>query len=73
MSNTIPAFLKDKHVLLTGGTGGLGLGVTPTVLAQKPVSVTIPYTNERNVDRLKSVLPVTDLDCIRFVRANLSD
>lgn len=73
MSNTIPAFLKDNHVLVTGGTGGLGLGVTPTVLAQKPTSVTIPYTNERNVARLKSVLPVTDLDRIRFVRANLSD
>jgi NAD(P)-dependent dehydrogenase (short-subunit alcohol dehydrogenase family) len=73
MSHTISAFLKDNHVLVTGGTGGLGLGVTPTVLAQKPASVTIPYTNERNVDRLKSVLSVTDPDCIRFVRANLSD
>ncbi|XWK87433.1 MAG: hypothetical protein U7127_25070 [Phormidium sp.] len=35
--------------------------------------MTIPYTNERNVDRLKSILPVTDLDRIRLVRANLSD
>jgi NAD(P)-dependent dehydrogenase (short-subunit alcohol dehydrogenase family) len=58
---------------LTGGTGGLGLGVTPTVLAQKPASVTIPYTNARNVERLKSVLCVTDLAPIRFVTANLTD
>lgn len=33
--------MKDKHVLVTGGTGGLGLGVTPTVLAQDVASVTI--------------------------------
>uniref|UniRef100_A0A832M3A4 3-oxoacyl-ACP reductase FabG n=1 Tax=Oscillatoriales cyanobacterium SpSt-402 TaxID=2282168 RepID=A0A832M3A4_9CYAN len=65
--------MQDNHVLLTGGTGGLGLGVTPNVLAQKPSSVTIPYTNERNVERLKRVLPITDLDRIRLVRANLSD
>jgi NAD(P)-dependent dehydrogenase (short-subunit alcohol dehydrogenase family) len=26
--------MKNKHVLLTGGTGGLGLGVTPIALAQ---------------------------------------
>ncbi|KAF3891091.1 MULTISPECIES: 3-oxoacyl-ACP reductase FabG [Nostocales] len=65
--------MKDSHVLVTGGTGGLGLGVTPNVLAHKPTSVTIPYTNAQNVERLKSVLPVTDLDRIQFVRANLSE
>ncbi|KAB8317055.1 3-oxoacyl-ACP reductase FabG [Tolypothrix campylonemoides VB511288] len=65
--------MKDKHVLVTGGTGGLGLGVTPSVLASEAVSLTIPYTNARNVERLKSVLPVTDLDRIRFVTANLSN
>jgi hypothetical protein len=26
--------MKDQYVLLTGGMGGLGLGVTPTVLAR---------------------------------------
>lgn len=26
--------MKGKQVLLTGGTGGLGKGVTPAVLAQ---------------------------------------
>ena len=36
MSNTLSSILKGNHVLLTGGTGGLGLGVTPTVLAHKP-------------------------------------
>ncbi|MDZ8055755.1 MAG: 3-oxoacyl-ACP reductase FabG [Aulosira sp. ZfuVER01] len=65
--------MKGNHVLLTGGTGGLGLGVTPTVLAHEPASVTIPYTNARNVERLKSFLSVTDLDSIRFVTANLTD
>lgn len=73
MSNTLSSILKGNYVLLTGGTGGLGLGVTPTVLAHKPASVTIPYTNAHNVERLKSVLSVTDLDRIRFVTANLTD
>ncbi|WP_337884663.1 3-oxoacyl-ACP reductase FabG [Fischerella thermalis] len=65
--------MQDNHVLLTGGTGGLGLGVTPTVLAQKPALVTIPYTNAGNVERLKSILSVTDLDSIRFITGNLTD
>ncbi|WP_315791835.1 3-oxoacyl-ACP reductase FabG [Fischerella sp. JS2] len=65
--------MQDNHVLLTGGTGGLGLGVTPTVLAHKPALVTIPYTNAGNVERLKSILSVTDLDSIRFITGNLTD
>ena len=73
MSNKLSSILQDNHVLLTGGTGGLGLGVTPTVLAQKPALVTIPYTNAGNVERLKSILSVTDLDSIRFITGNLTD
>ncbi|MCP6761781.1 MAG: 3-oxoacyl-ACP reductase FabG [Fischerella sp. CENA71] len=65
--------MQDNHVLLTGGTGGLGLGVTPTVLAHKPALVTIPYTNAGNVERLKSILSVTDFDSIRFITGNLTD
>ncbi len=38
MSNKLSSILQDNHVLLTGGTGGLGLGVTPTVLAHKPAN-----------------------------------
>lgn len=65
--------MKNKHVLLTGGAGGLGLGVTPTVLAQEGVQVTIPYTHANGVDRLKSILQPSDLSRIHFVQADLSD
>mgnify|MGYP002777006770 CR=1 FL=1 len=47
--------MKDKQVLITGGTGGLGTGVTPTVLAQGVSSVTIPLRNSKEVERLKSI------------------
>jgi NAD(P)-dependent dehydrogenase (short-subunit alcohol dehydrogenase family) len=59
--------------LLTGGTGGLGLGVTPTVLAQGATLVTIPYVKTQEVERLKGVLSSTDLTRIRFVETNLTD
>jgi NAD(P)-dependent dehydrogenase (short-subunit alcohol dehydrogenase family) len=67
------SIMKNKHVLLTGGAGGLGLGVTPTVLAQEGVQVTIPYTHTKGVDRLKSILQPSDLSRIQFVQADLSD
>lgn len=63
--------MKGKQVLLTGGTGGLGLGVTPTVLAQAAL-VTLPYTQARQVERLKSLLSPADLARARFVPADLS-
>ncbi len=64
--------MQDKHVLLTGGTGGLGLGVTPTVLAQG-ATVTIPYRNPEDVERLKQVLSPGDYAKIQFVSADLQD
>ncbi|NMG58370.1 3-oxoacyl-[acyl-carrier-protein] reductase, partial [Geitlerinema sp. P-1104] len=44
--------MKGQTVLLTGGTGGLGMGVTPKLVAQG-ASLTIPYRNTAEVDRLK--------------------
>ncbi len=64
--------MKGKKVLLTGGTGGLGLGVTPAVLARGG-DVTIPYINLRDVERLKGILPPADIARIRFVSADLAD
>jgi len=64
--------LQGKQVLLTGGTGGLGLGVTPTLLAQG-ASLTIPYHNPREVERLKGFLSPADLSRIQFVAADLLD
>jgi NAD(P)-dependent dehydrogenase (short-subunit alcohol dehydrogenase family) len=64
--------MKGKRVLLTGGTGGLGLGVTPAVLA-RGAEVTIPYVSARDVERLKGRLSPADIARIRFVSANLAD
>lgn len=64
--------MRGKQVLLTGGTGGLGLGVTPTVVACG-AQVTIPYRSESGVARLKERMSAADFDRIRFVKANLND
>ncbi|MBF2002333.1 MAG: 3-oxoacyl-ACP reductase FabG [Synechococcales cyanobacterium M58_A2018_015] len=64
--------MKGKHVLLTGGTGGLGLGVTPMVLAQGATAVTIPYIRAQEVERLKGVLAPADLARIRFIETDLT-
>lgn len=64
--------MKGKHVLLTGGTGGLGLGVTPTVL-DRGATVTIPYIKPQEVERLKGFLSAADFARIRFVGVDLTD
>jgi NAD(P)-dependent dehydrogenase (short-subunit alcohol dehydrogenase family) len=65
--------MNGKHVLLTGGTGGLGLGVTPVVLEQGAASVTIPYTSARSVDRLKGTLAFNQVSRLRFVETDLTN
>jgi NAD(P)-dependent dehydrogenase (short-subunit alcohol dehydrogenase family) len=62
--------MKGKKVLLTGGTGGLGLGVTPKVLEQAS-QVTLTYQKESEVERLKSQLSAAKFQQIRFVKADL--
>lgn len=64
--------MKGKQVLLTGGTGGLGLGVTPAVLA-RGAQITIPYNNPQEVERLKNYIPPADFARIRFVAVNLTN
>ena len=64
--------MKGKQVLLTGGTGGLGLGVTPAVLAQG-AEVTIPYRSPKDVERLKGIISPADIARIHFIPANLKD
>ena len=63
--------MKGKQILLTGGTGELGLGVTPTVLA-RGAQVTIPYHSERGIERLKEKLTPAEFERIRFVKADLN-
>lgn len=64
--------MQGKQVLLAGGTGGLGLGVTPAVL-KRGANITIPYHNAQDVDRLKSHLSPADLARIKCVYADLRD
>lgn len=63
--------MKGQQVLLTGGTGGLGLGVTPMVLAQG-AEVTVPYHNPKAVERLQEKLVAAEFNRIRFVSVDLS-
>jgi NAD(P)-dependent dehydrogenase (short-subunit alcohol dehydrogenase family) len=65
--------MQDKHVLLTGGTGGLGTGVTSAVMAQGAAAVTIPYVDYHEVERLKASLESNDFERIQFIPVNLTD
>lgn len=65
--------MQGKTVLLTGGTGGLGLGVTTTVLSQGAATITIPFVKAREVERLKGTLSPGDRARIRFVEADLTN
>lgn len=64
--------MKGKQVLLTGGTGGLGIGVTPVVLSQG-ARVTIPYRSEKDTERLKDILSPADFNRINFVSTDLTE
>ncbi|MBD2181696.1 hypothetical protein H6G03_11365 [Planktothrix sp. FACHB-1375] len=59
--------MQGKQVRLTGGTGELGLGVTPVVLAHGVALVTIPDRNGQEIDRLKGILSPEDFGKIQFI------
>ncbi len=63
--------MEGKQVLLTGGTGGLGLGVTPAVIKQG-AKITIPYRDESAVERLKQKISPSEFESIRFVTIDLT-
>lgn len=64
--------MHNRHILLTGGTGGLGLGVTPVVLAQG-AAVVIPYRQAQEMERLKATLSADDLSRVQFVATDLTN
>lgn len=64
--------MRDSQVLITGGAGGLGSGVTAIALSQG-ARLTIPYVTDKDVDHLKANLSADELDRIRFVSADLTD
>ena len=63
--------MSSKYILITGGTGGLGVGVTPAILAHG-AKVTIPYRQENDIKSLQNKLSATDFEKINFVRADLT-
>jgi len=64
--------MKGQRVLLTGGTGGLGLGVTPEVIA-RGADVTIPYRNPNELDRLKQTIGADAFSKANFIQLDLLD
>lgn len=64
--------MNGKKVVITGGTGGLGLGVTPAVL-KTGANVCIPYMREENKDRLKTKLGADEFSKIKFVKTDLTN
>jgi NAD(P)-dependent dehydrogenase (short-subunit alcohol dehydrogenase family) len=65
--------MRGKQVLLTGGTGGLGSGVTLTLLQQGAASITIPYVKPQEADRLQQSLSTADREKVRLIETDLLD
>ena len=64
--------MRDRHILITGGTGGLGSGVTAIALS-RGAKLTIPYIHTPEVDQLKSQLSSSDWSRVQFIPADLTD
>lgn len=64
--------MKGKHLLITGGTGGLGLGVVPLALDRGAI-VTLPYRNPAGLDRLRDRLSAADFSRLQWVNTDLGD
>ncbi len=63
---------QGKQILVTGGTGGLGLGVVPVLLASG-AELTLTYRQEEELAVLRQRLPASALDRVRFVQVDLLD
>lgn len=63
--------MATKQILITGGTGGLGLGVVPVFLSQG-AEITLPVRNAQSGERLKGLLSPAELVRIRLVPTDLS-
>ncbi|MGC9505501.1 3-oxoacyl-ACP reductase FabG [Baaleninema sp.] len=62
--------MNGKKVLLTGGTGGLGAGVTPLVVS-RGADLTVTYRHQEEVDRLKQQMAADDFSKIQFANLDL--
>jgi NAD(P)-dependent dehydrogenase (short-subunit alcohol dehydrogenase family) len=64
--------MEGKHILITGGTGGLGASVTRLALDQG-ANVVVPYRREAEAIGLKESLPPSNLPRLTLVEADLLD
>jgi len=64
--------MNGKHVLITGGTGGLGSEVARLALSQG-AQVVIPYRQATAMEQLKATVPPAHLNRLHLVPANLTD
>lgn len=65
--------MQGKHVLIAGGTGGLGKSVTKVALEAGAAMVCVPYRSTRSVESLKAKIMPGELKRLRFVPADLKD
>lgn len=64
--------MQGQQILITGGTGGLGQGVTLEALHQGAY-LTLPYRSQDEVEQLKQCLAPAQVERVRFLQADVSD
>lgn len=64
--------MDSQHVLLTGGTGGLGMGVTQRLLSQG-ANLVVPYLKPSDMEKLREAVPPPAQSRLRLVPADLTD
>ena len=64
--------MKDKFVLITGGTGGLGVAVVEQVLNHHPRQVTIPYHDLKSISYLEQRLSPSAFNSLDLVACDVS-
>jgi NAD(P)-dependent dehydrogenase (short-subunit alcohol dehydrogenase family) len=64
--------MKDRYLLLTGGTGGLGSSVTKLAFS-RGAHITIPYHSLNEIQRFRLTEDKEHADRIHFVFADLRD
>lgn len=64
--------MRDKFVLITGGTGGLGVEVVKQVLTYHPRQVTIPYHDLQSLSYLEQKLSPQAWEFLNLVVCDVS-
>ena len=64
--------MQNRHLIITGGTGGLGTSVTQLAL-KLGAKITIPYHSLNGVEQLKQSLKNKKINEINFVFTDLRD